>query len=403
MDYIETINYLFQKLPVYQRTGNIAYKADIGNIIKACNLLRNPHKKFKSIHIAGTNGKGSTAHMISSILQEEGYKVGLYTSPHLKDFRERIKINGNMIKEEDVKNFVKNNKLDFEKIDLSFFEMTVAMAFYHFAKNEVDIAIIETGLGGRLDSTNIISPLISIITNISSDHTSLLGMKIEEIAKEKAGIIKKNTPVIIGRRQDICEEIFINTAKQLESEIIFCEVNQEYETDLLGEYQKENVTTAIKCIEILARYNFSISFKSLKHGLLRVVSNTSLAGRWHILNNHPLTICDIAHNEEGIRKIVEQIGNIKYQKLHFIIGMVNDKEINNILLHLPKDAEYYFCQADIPRSLPKEELYKRARCHDLHGTIHPSVEEAFLSAKKHAKYDDLIFVGGSTFVVSEII
>ena len=403
MNYPETIDYLFEKLPIYQRTGKIAYKADIGNIVKASEILKNPHLNFKSVHIAGTNGKGSTAHMISSILQEAGYKVGLYTSPHLKDFRERIKINGKMISKEAVVDFVQQYKTDFEKIEMSFFEFTVAMAFNYFSEKKVDIAIIETGLGGRLDSTNIIKPLVSVITNIGFDHTSLLGNTIEEIAAEKAGIIKENTPVIIGRKQKECEDIFITKAKENNSSISFCLGETKYQSDLKGNYQSENVRTTLFCIKEIQKQGFTISEENIKKGLMSVMKNTSLLGRWQVLEKEPLIICDSAHNEDGIIEIVQQLSEIDYRELHFILGTVNDKNIDNILTLLPKDAIYYFCEANIPRSLEKETLQSKSEEHGLSGEVYNSVSQALQTAKKNAKKEDCIFVGGSTFVVAEII
>jgi dihydrofolate synthase/folylpolyglutamate synthase len=403
MNYSETIDYLFQKLPIYQRTGKIAYKADIGNIVKASEILENPHLNFKSVHIAGTNGKGSTAHMIASILQEAGYKVALYTSPHLKDFRERIKINGEMISKESVVDFVQQYKSDFEKMEMSFFEFTVAMAFHYFSEKEVDIGIIETGLGGRLDSTNIISPLVSVITNIGFDHTSLLGNTIKKIAIEKAGIIKENTPVIIGRKQKECENIFIRKAKENNSEIIFCRGETKYQTDLKGNYQSENVRTTLFSIKEIQKQGFTISEENIKNGLMNVVKNTSLLGRWQILQKEPLIICDSAHNEDGIKEVVKQLSEIDYKELHFILGTVNDKNIDDILGLLPKKARYYFCQANIPRSLDKEILELKSEKYGLSGEVYNSVSQALQTAKKNAEKEDCIFVGGSTFVVAEII
>ena len=403
INYSETIEYLFNKLPIYQRSGKSAYKADIGNIVKASEILVNPHLNFKSVHIAGTNGKGSTAHMISSVLQESGYKVGLYTSPHLKDFRERIRINGEMISEKSVIEFVGNYKKEFEEIDMSFFEMTVAMAFHHFSEEKVDIAIIETGLGGRLDSTNIINPLVSVITNIGIDHAAFLGNTIEEITTEKAGIIKENTPVIVGRNQEECSEIFIKNAKKLNSEIIFCEGENNYSTDLKGNYQQENVRTTVFTLNELRKKNFIISEENIKIGLLNVIKKTSLFGRWQILNKQPLTICDTAHNEDGIGEITKQLKTIKYDNLHFILGTVNDKNIDKILSLLPTEAKYYFCQADIPRSLDKELLQNKSSKYLLFGDTYTSVKSAYSNAILNAEKDDCIFIGGSTFIVAEII
>ena len=403
MNYSETIEYLFQRLPIYQRCGISAYKSDIGNIVKASTILGNPHLNFKSVHIAGTNGKGSTAHMISSVLQESGYKVGLYTSPHLKDFRERIRINGKIISQKTVVDFIEKYKTIFEKIDMSFFEMTVAMAFHHFSEEKVDIAIIECGLGGRLDSTNIIQPLVSVITNIGIDHTALLGNTIEEIAKEKAGIIKQETPIIIGRNQKECRTIFINKAREHNSEVYFCEGESAYQTDLKGNYQNENKRTAVFSLNALQKKGFEIKKEDIRKGLLKVTENTSLVGRWQILNQSPLTICDTAHNEDGIKEIVKQLNTIEYNELHFILGTVNDKSIEKVLSLLPKSAKYYFCQADIPRALDKNELRKLSEKNKLFGEVYPSVSDAYNQAKKNAKINDCIYIGGSTFVVAEII
>ena len=331
MTYQKTLDYLFAKLPMYQREGAIAYKEDIGNIIEAAKHLNNPHKKFKSIHIAGTNGKGSVAHMLASILQESGYKTALYTSPHLKDFRERIKINGEMIAEQEVIDFVSENKHLFEKLEMSFFEMTVALAFDYFAKEKVDIAIIECGLGGRLDSTNIINPQLSIITNIGLDHTNLLGDTLEQIAAEKAGIIKENTTIIIGREQKESKQIFIDKAASEKAKIHFTESENNYSSDLKGIYQKENIATATMAVKQLSELGWNIGEKNIKNGLQKVVENTQLLGRWQTLNDKPKVICDVGHNEDGIKQIVKQIKKIPYQNLHFVFGMVKDKNLSNIL------------------------------------------------------------------------
>ena len=402
MDYKKTVDYLFQRLPFYQREGKIAYKKDIGNIIYATKHLKNPHKKFKSIHIAGTNGKGSTAHMLKSILMESGLKIGLYSSPHLKDLRERIKINGKIISKKDVVSFVKENKKKFEKIDLSFFEFMVALSFDYFAKKKVDIAIIETGLGGRLDSTNIITPILSIITNISIDHTNLLGNTIEKIALEKAGIIKKNIPVVIGKK-DKTKVIFNRIAKEKKSLITYSN-KKEYESDLKGKYQAENINTAVTAISVLQKISsFKINSKDITNGLLNTVKNTGILGRWQILKNRPLIICDIGHNVDGIKNVVQQIKSIKYRKLHFVFGTVNDKEILKILVQLPKDAEYYFCEANIPRAMNCKKLKKLASKYNLTGKDYQNVKEALKCAEMNSESDDLIFIGGSTFVVSEIL
>lgn len=400
MKYEEGLNYLFSKLPMYQRTGAAAYKKDIGNIIKACKILDNPQNKFKSIHIAGTNGKGSTAHMLASIFQEAGYKTGLYTSPHLKDFRERIKINGQLISKKDTLDFILKNKIQYEKIEMSFFEYTVAMAFDYFANENVDIAIIETGLGGRLDSTNIISPEISIITNIGYDHTNLLGNSLEEIAKEKAGIIKKNTPVIIGRKQKETEHIFKSEAKEKNSPIHFCKKKLNYSTDLKGEYQKENLNTALQAMKIL---NLNINDGIISKGLNNVVKNTGLNGRWQTIAKKPLTICDTGHNEDGIKNNIKQLKKLKFNKLHFVFGTVNDKDLRKILRLLPVNAQYYFCSANIERSLNSEKLLEESKNFKLLGERYESVIEAYHSAQSNAKMDDLIFIGGSTFIVAEVL
>ena len=403
MNYQETLDYLFSKLPMYQRQGVAAYKADIGNIVAASKYLGNPHTQFKSIHIAGTNGKGSTAHMLTSILQEAGYKVGLYTSPHLKGFRERIKVNGKMITEQEVVGFVKESKTIFEEMELSFFEFTVAMAFDYFAKEKVDIAIIETGLGGRLDSTNIIKPELSIITNIGIDHTNLLGNTIEKIAAEKAGIIKENTPIIIGRKQKETNTIFQNIAKEKNAHLIYTNPQQNYVTDLKGEYQKENINTTITAIEQLQDQGWSINSSNIEQGLLKIVANTQLLGRWQTLSKSPDIICDTGHNEDGIKQISKQLKNTKFEQLHFVFGTVNDKNLDSILSHLPKNACYYFCQADIVRAMNAQELKNKAKAFNLNGDAFTSVKQALNNAKECANKDDLIFIGGSTFVVAEVL
>ena len=398
MNYKDTLKYLFSQLPMYQRTGAAAYKKDIGNIIEACNFLDNPHKKFKSIHIAGTNGKGSTAHLISSILQEAGFKTGLYTSPHLKDFRERIKINGVKISENDVISFVTTNKKNFEKINMSFFEYTVALAFDHFAKEKVDIAIIETGLGGRLDSTNIISPEISVITNIGYDHMNLLGNSLKQIAIEKAGIIKEKTPVLIGRKQIETETVFEEKASQKNTSVFYAKQNEVKFN--VPNYQKENINTSISAIKIL---DWKISNQEINDGIKNVNQNTGLRGRWETLSKNPKIICDTGHNVDGISNIISQLKQIKFNKLHIVFGTVNDKKINDILSLLPKDAKYYFCKAKIDRALNADKLKSIANEYKLIGESFESVEKALLNAKNNAKKEDLIFIGGSTFVVAEVI
>ena len=403
MNYQQTLDYLFSRLPMYQRQGAAAYKADIGNIVAASKHLENPHKKFKSIHIAGTNGKGSTAHMLASILQESGYKVGLYTSPHLKDFRERIKINGKMILEKEVISFVEENKIIFKEMNFSFFEFTVAMAFDYFANQQVDIAIIETGLGGRLDSTNIINPELSIITNIGFDHTNLLGNTIQKIATEKGGIIKEKTPVIIGRDQKEPTAIFKHIATTKKSKLIHTSPYNNYETDLKGDYQKENIATSVTAIQQLQKKGWDISEKEIQLGLLNTIKNTGLLGRWQTLSNTPLIICDTGHNEDGIKEITKQLATLDYKQLHFVFGTVNDKNLATILPLLPKNAQYYFCKANILRGMPAKELETQAQKLALSGNSFTSVNEALNNAKENAKKDDLIFIGGSTFVVAEVL
>ncbi|MBC8464187.1 MAG: bifunctional folylpolyglutamate synthase/dihydrofolate synthase [Bacteroidetes bacterium] len=402
MNYQDTMDWLFSQLPIYQRSGLAAYKADIGNIVAACEKLNNPHQQFKSIHIAGTNGKGSTAHMLASILQEAGYKTGLYTSPHLKDFRERIRVNGIMISERKVIDFVSNNKNWFAKIGMSFFEMTVAMAFDHFAKEQVDIAIIETGLGGRLDSTNILSPELCVITNIGLDHTALLGNTLEAIAQEKAGIIKANTPVVIGRKQKETKSVFQEKAEALKAPLSYA-TSTDLDSDLQGFYQKENIATAVSSIRKLQKSGWKIQEEHIQNGLQKVIKNTGILGRWQILKQKPLTICDTGHNEDGISNILEQLKKTPHKTLHFIFGTVNDKNTSPILEMLPKNASYYFCQANIPRALSKETLCSLARKEGLKGTFYPSVQDAFQTAQSRAQNKDLIFIGGSTFVVAEVL
>lgn len=402
MDYQSTIDYLFQRLPSFQRIGKAAYKSDIGNITKACKILDNPHRKFKSIHVAGTNGKGSTSNMIASILQQAGYKVGLYTSPHIKDLRERIKINDNMISKKEIINFVSKNKEKFEMLDLSFFEFIVALAFHYFAKEKVDVAVIETGLGGRLDSTNIIIPELSVITNVSLDHTNLLGDNLESIATEKSGIIKEKIPVIIGRKQDDIKKIFFETARQKKSSVKFAS-RHTYEKIIDTEYQKENINTAVSSIFELINNGWNIKTNHITEGLLYVKANQRLLARWNIISKKPMIICDMAHNEEGIKSVLKEISKIKYKNLHFVLGMTNDKNIDKILELLPKKSIYYFCKAKVPRGLETEILLNKAGQVGLIGNKYFSVQQALNSAKEKAKQEDLIFVGGSTFVVSEVL
>lgn len=405
MNYPETLDYLFSQLPMYQRVGNAAYKANLDNTYRLSEILNHPEKQFKSVHIAGTNGKGSTSHMLAAVLQEAGYKVGLYTSPHLKDFRERIKINGEMISENDVIDFVKEYKHEFEKIQLSFFEWTVGLAFHFFAKEKVDIAIVETGLGGRLDSTNIVTPEVAVITNISMDHTQFLGDTLAKIAAEKAGIIKSTIPIVIGETQAEIKPVFIEKAKQLNAPIQFADegLMQEYESDLKGAYQQKNKKTVVATIQVLQELGWKIAENHIKQGLLNVVNNTGLMGRWQVLSKQPFTVCDTGHNEAGIKLILAQINQQSFEKLHFVLGVVNDKDITNILQLLPKNATYYFCQAKIPRALEVDILEEKAMAVGLSGTAFPTVEAAYQAAQKNATAQDMIFIGGSTFVVAEVV
>lgn len=389
---------------MYQKIGNIAYKKDLKNAKLFDKHLNYPHLKYKTIHIAGTNGKGSTSHMLASIFQEAGYTVGLYTSPHLKDFRERIKVNGKMISKANVIDFVKKNKLFLENHSLSFFEMTTGMAFNYFAKKEVDIAIIEVGLGGRLDTTNIIQPEISIITNIGLDHISILGDNISSIAKEKAGIIKKNIPVVIGQSTPETRNIFKTIAKKEQTTIYFSEDTKftKYESDLKGDYQSLNKQTVLQTINIL-KPHWKISNENIKKGLKNTIKNTELLGRWQVLNNKPLIICDTAHNFEGLSLVINQLLKLNYKKLHIIYGTLNDKSIERLLSLFPKEATYYFCKPNTSRGLSEKELLKKSKVFDLQGNCYSSVKKATNAAILKAKNEDLIFIGGSTYVVSEII
>lgn len=442
MDYQQTLDYLYTQLPMFQRIGAAAYKNNLDNTIAICKLLGNPENKFRSIHVAGTNGKGSTSHLLASILQSAGYKVGLYTSPHLKDFRERIKINGEMIPQQNVVDFVETNKTDFEKIQPSFFEMTVGLAFDYFVSQQIDIAIIEVGLGGRLDSTNVIRPEVSIITNISFDHTALLGDTLEKIAAEKAGIIKPETPVIIGETQVEIKNVFIKKAKQNNAPLFFAEeiykavnvqhINNErlllsmdiekqsdaptfsegengetiyfnLETELLGLYQQKNIPAVLCAVEVLNKRGFEITEAAIRDGIKNVTKQTGLLGRWQILSQQPLVIADTGHNEAGIKEVLNQIDKTPHDQLHFVLGMVNDKDISTILSLLPKNAKYYFCQANIPRALEVNDLAKQAKMAGLNGEICGSVSNALIFAKKNAQITDLVFVGGSTFTVAEVV
>ena len=405
MNYKETINWMFIQLPMYQLQGASAYKKDLTNACLLSNHLGNPEKNLKCIHVAGTNGKGSTSHMLASIFQEAGYNVGLYTSPHLKDFRERIKINGLVISEEFVCNFINTNKAFFEANEMSFFEMTVGLALDYFAKEKVDIAIIEVGMGGRLDATNIITPLVSVITNIGLDHTQFLGNTLEAIAYEKAGIIKSGIPVVIGEYTPETKPVFLAKAKETRSEIYFASdlIPETYPSDLIGDYQAHNKKTVVQTISILnSQRTFKISEANIKSGLLKVVKNTGLEGRWQQLGEFPKIICDTAHNKNGLEIVMKQIQKEKFDTLHIVLGVVNDKDLNEILHLFPTDAIYYFCKPNISRGLDAAILQEEARKNDLLGDTHPSVADAYNKALQTATMSDFIYIGGSTFVVAEI-
>jgi dihydrofolate synthase/folylpolyglutamate synthase len=438
MNYQETIQYLYTQLPMFTRDGASAFKNDLTNTLELCKRLGNPQYQFKSVHIAGTNGKGSTSHMLAAILQTAGYKTGLYTSPHLKDFRERIRINGQMISEQTVIDFVADHHIDFDEIAPSFFEMTVALAFDAFAKERVDIAIVEVGLGGRLDSTNVITPLLSVITNIGWDHMNMLGNTLQLIASEKAGIIKPGIPVIVGEYQPEIAQVFIDKAQQENSSIRFASdewtiegkskvesqksrdtiaelitvhiqnrnlelKTYDLELDLTGTYQLKNLKTVLSAVEELRGQGFTITDDHIITALQQVKTLTGLHGRWEVLNIQPLTICDTGHNPDGIQEVVKNIAAVDYHHLHFVIGMVNDKDITKVLTMLPTDATYYFCKPDIPRGLDAETLKQQAKGFGLHGDAYPSVKQALQSAQQQARDNDLVFVGGSTFVVAEVI
>jgi dihydrofolate synthase / folylpolyglutamate synthase len=431
LDYSGTLEYLFSKLPMYQRIGPAAYKDNLDNTIMLSEYYDNPHRKFKSVHVAGTNGKGSVSHMLAAIFQSAGYKTGLYTSPHMTDFRERIRINGEMISPEEVTRWIEDyrEKNELWKAEPSFFELTVAMAFDYFAREKVDIAVVEVGLGGRLDSTNIITPEVSIITNIGLDHTALLGDSIEKIASEKAGIIKAGIPVVIGTTQSGPEKVFVEVAALKLAPIFFAdqefqvryaladlEGNQllsvrkhgeihypQVKLDLKGMYQQKNLPAVLKTIELLRHMDWEISDESLLHGLANTKKMTGLQGRWQILGYNPLLVCDSAHNAEGIAEAVNQINQIPYENLHMVIGFSNDKDAGKILSLMPSHALYYFASADIPRAMDEKELARIAGEYNLSGTTYPTVEKAFDAARNRAGNNDMVFVGGSTFVVAEIL
>lgn len=396
---------MFAKLPMYQNIGASAYKEDISNIISICDHLDNPQNKFKSIHVGGTNGKGSTSHMLSSILQESGYKVGLYTSPHLVDFRERIRINGEMISKESVEYFMNQNLNFFDRNNFSFFEMTVGLAFSYFNNQNVDIAIIEVGMGGRLDSTNIINPILSIITNISIDHTKFLGNNITKIAHEKAGIIKPGIPVVIGETQEEIKDIFIETARENSTEISFADnfKTKEYDCDLKGEYQTKNISTVKHAITKIQSMGYKINDSNIEKGLSNVVKNTSLMGRWQVIQTNPLVVCDTGHNEAALKELVAQIISMNHSKYHFILGFSNDKNIQKISNIFPKYGSYYFVKPNVGRGMDADEVKKIFSLNKRFGDSFKSSKEALSEACKNAKQNDFVFIGGSTFVVSEIV
>lgn len=430
MTYKETVDYLFSRLPMFTRVGAAAYKPDIGNIALLCERLGNPHKQFKTIHVAGTNGKGSVSHTLAAVLMQAGYKTGLFTSPHLIDFRERIKVNGKMIGPKKVVDFVSKNRALIEEVSPSFFELTVAMAFDYFANQKPDIVIVETGLGGRLDSTNIIEPEVSVITNIGFDHTDLLGNSLEQIAFEKAGIIKHNTPVLIGRKQSETAEIFSNKSKVMQANLVFSEdlyalksqkqfwekgkylaefiyekknkhTNQTIKSDLPGTYQAENMALVMATLDVLKTKGWKIPSKAIETGIQNVRELTGLRGRFELHKSKCLLLFDTGHNEDGISAAFSSIQKLKFNRLHMVLGMVNDKNHDKVLQLLPKDTEYYYCAARIPRALPVDELERKAASFGLRGTSFQSVKAALKQALNSAHTNDLVYVGGSTFVVGE--
>lgn len=404
MTYKESINWLFNQLPVFQNIGAAAYKEDLTNTLLLTAHLNHPERNFKTIHVAGTNGKGSTSSMIASVFMEAGYKVGLYTSPHLKDFRERITINGKKISKNYVHQFVLKQKSFFETTELSFFEMTVGLAFQYFSDKKVDIAIIEVGMGGRLDATNIITPLLSVITNIGKDHTAFLGDTLEKIAFEKAGIIKQNIPVVIGEYTSQTKPVFLEIARKNNSKIYFAQDENypNYHCGLLGDYQINNKKTVIEVFRNL-KSDFNISEENIKNGIANVVINTHLQGRWQILQKYPKVICDTAHNAHGLEMVMQQLKKETYNQLHIVLGVVNDKDLASILPLFPKNANYYFCKPKNERGLNATILLEKAKTHQLIGNTYASVSKAYKAALKKSSDKDLIFIGGSNFVVSEII
>ena len=404
MNYQETLSWMFNRLPMFQTQGKNALNNKLDNILTFTSALGNPQTKFKSLHIAGTNGKGSSSSMLASILQEAGYKVGLYTSPHIKDFRERIKIDGKEIPEDYVVNFISENKSFLEEHSLSFFEMTVGMAFSYFSEEKVDIAVIEVGLGGRFDSTNIIIPEVSLITNISKDHTDILGDTLPKIAFEKAGIIKQNVPVVISEYQEETAPVFTARAKEMKAPIIFANhIETSLTTDLQGTYQEKNIKGVITVIELLIHQGWDITSENIAQGLLHVVRNTNLKGRWQTLSSYPTIVCDTGHNVGGLTYVMEQLKKQTYTNLHIVVGFVKEKDVNSVLELFPKEATYYFCSPAIARGLNVNTLKEIATAKGLQGEAYSSVAEALNVAKAQALPTDFIFVGGSTFVVAEVV
>ena len=406
MNYKETLDWMFNKLPMYQTQGASAYRKDITNTVLLAKHLGNPEHYLKCIHVAGTNGKGSTSHLLASVLQEAGYKVGLYTSPHLKDYRERITINGIPISEDYVCDFINKNQVFFEANKLSFFEMSVGLAFEYFVKQKTDINIIEVGMGGRLDSTNIITPLVSVITNIGLDHTQFLGNTLELIAFEKAGIIKPNIPVVIGEYISETKPVFLAKSDETHSEIYFASdlIETTYPSALLGDYQIQNKKTVLQTLKVLQdKKLLSVSETDIKNGFLNVIKNTGLQGRWQQLGENPTIICDTAHNAHGLKIVLNQLNKQKFEKLHIVLGLVNDKNLTEILPLFPENAIYYFCKPDISRGLDQLILKQKAAEFNLVGQTYISVSNAYQAAKENAGNNDFIYIGGSTFVVAEIL
>ncbi|MEH6779194.1 folylpolyglutamate synthase/dihydrofolate synthase family protein [Maribacter arcticus] len=403
MTYKQTLDWMFLQLPMYQNKGKVAFNSKMDGINSLAAHLNNPHKKIKTIHVAGTNGKGSSSHMLASVLQEAGYKVGLYTSPHLKDFRERIRVNGKKVAKKWVVDFIDGNQSFFERNKLSFFEMTVGMAFSYFTNENVDVAVIEVGLGGRLDSTNIITPEVSLITNIGFDHTDMLGDTLAKIAYEKAGIIKRNIPVVISEFNEETAPVFKERASALNAKIVFAQEKtfSTYKIGLLGSYQQKNIKGVLAALSELV--SFKIEEKHIVKGLEKVVENTHLMGRWQQIGTKPTIICDTAHNKEGLAIVLNQLQEQEYEKLHVVIGFVKDKDISAILPLFPSNATYYFCKPKIFRGLDEKILSDRCVRYNLNGKTYKSVNKAFKAAKKQASKNDFIYVGGSNFVVAEVL